>query len=170
MVEFANWLQGTAASNLIQRELWMVPTIQSVHIIAIAFLVGAVLMITLSVLGVVGRDQSMATTNQRFAPWFWGALAILAVTGLLLIIGEPKRELLSFSFWAKMTVLAIGVSVAIAFQRHLKSRPEHWEVVSASPATKALAVGTLIVWALVMILGRFIAFDAQIWGSLSPQA
>lgn len=168
---FANWLQGTSLSTAIQSTLWMVPAIQCVHIIAIGVLVGAFFMVDMRVLGVVGRDQSVAQVSRRYAPWFWCALLVLLTTGVLLIIGEPRRELLSFSFWAKMALLAIGIVVALVFQQHLRSDPARWEGdAAAPPLTKVLALLSILVWIGIMFMGRFIAFDAQMWGTLSPQA
>jgi len=168
MESFANWLSGTELSLLIQSTLWVIPAVQCVHIIAIGVLFGSVLMIDLRVLGAVSADQPVSAVNRRFAPWFWTALCVLAATGILLTIGEPRRELLSFSFWAKMSLIAIGVLVALAFQWHLRSSRARWEGVSpASGGTKTIAVGVIVVWLLVIVMGRLIAFDPQFWGSLS---
>ncbi len=38
---------------------------------------------------------------QRFGPWLTGALYLLLASGGLLIVAEPVRELVTFSFWLK---------------------------------------------------------------------
>jgi len=168
MESFSSWLSGTELSQLIQSTLWVIPAVQSVHIIAIGVIFGSILMVDLRVLGVVSADQPVAVVSRRFAPWFWGALAVLATTGIILTIGEPRRELMSFSFWGKMGLIAIGVIVALAFFAHLRANPTRWEGVSpASGGTKAIAVGVIVVWLLVIVMGRLIAFDPQFWGPLS---
>ena len=171
MREFANWLASTDLSQIIVTNLWMIPAIQSVHIVAIGVLVGSLFMLDMRILGVLSGDQPISAVNRRFGPWIWGAIAVLLVSGLLLIVGEPARELLSFSFWAKMVMLLIGIAIVIAFQIHLRANQAQWEAsFVAAPTTKALAIISIFIWVAIIFLGRFIAWDAQIWGSLSPQA
>lgn len=171
MLEFADWLASTSLSETVVSNLWMIPAIQSVHIIAIGFLVGALLMLDMRILGVLAKDQTITQVNNRYAPWIWGAIVVLAFSGCLLIVGEPRRELLSFSFWAKMTLLVIGIAIVIAFQFHLKANEAKWnDTLAAAPLTKFFAILSICIWVAIIFLGRFIAWDAQIWGSLSPQA
>ena len=107
MKQFAEWLSTTVPSVFIQNHnSWVIPTIQSIHIVGIAVLLGSVFMIDLRVLGWAGMDQTLRQTVNRFAPWVTGALWLQLATGLLLVVGEPVRELVSFSFWAKMVLVA----------------------------------------------------------------
>jgi putative copper export protein len=171
MLEFADWLASTPLSATIVNNLWMIPAIQSVHIIAIGLLVGALLMLDMRVLGLLSKDQTVTQVNDRYAPWIWGAIVVLAISGCLLIVGEPRRELLSFSFWVKMTLLAIGIAIVLAFQFYLKANAAMWkDTGEPTPLTKFFAILSICIWVAIIFLGRFIAWDAQIWGSLSPQA
>ena len=146
----------------------MIPTIQSVHIVGIGVVLASVLMMTLRILGYAYLDHSLAQTRRRFGPWLIGALCLLAVTGLLMIVGEPERELVTFSFWLKMALVAVGAGVALWFQQSLRAHESDWETsVSKRPAVKALAVATFMLWLAVIVLGRLIAYD-HVWGVLSP--
>src|SRR6266581_7558968 len=116
MFQFAEWLSQTSLSLTIQTHEWIIPTIQSIHIIAIGVVLASVFMIDLRILGWAGGDQSLLETTERFGPWFSGALALLFATGIVMVIGEPARELLAFSFWSKMCLVGIGTSVAAAFR------------------------------------------------------
>ena len=171
-MQLIEWLSRTPLSLAIQTHRWIVPTIQSIHIVAIGIVVGSVFMIDLRVLGWAGRDQTLAETVGRFGPWLSGALGVLLVTGALMVVGAPARELLSFSFWLKMCLVAIGTFIAAAFQLALKRNEHHWEEsVVKRRTTKGLAILTLLLWVGVIILGRLIAYD-HIWGawSLAPRA
>ena len=151
MSQFAGWLSQTTVSLAIQTHEWVIPTIQSIHIVAIGIVLASALMIELRILGWAGRDQAFAETRSRFAPALGWALAVLFVTGALMVIGEPARELLAFSFWFKMALIVIGtIFTALA---------ERW-------GTKPFALLTLLIWAGVVILGRLIAYD-HIWGAWS---
>src|SRR6185437_12460284 len=101
--DFAIWLSTTAPSLFIQRhEVWMIPVIQSLHIIGIGLAVGAALMMILRVLGWAATDQAVLAVQARFGPWLTGALCLLLASGGLLVVAEPVRELVTFSFWLKM--------------------------------------------------------------------
>jgi uncharacterized membrane protein YkvI len=170
MREFANWISTTAPSQYLQENYaWSIPGIQSIHIIAIGILMGSIFLINLRVLGWAGRDQSLVTTTQRYAPWMWGSLVVLTISGIAMIVSEPARELLSLSFWVKMVLLAIGILVAIAFQISLRRNAAAWETSLVSRGrVRTAAVVTFLIWCAVAVMGRMIAFDAPFWGSLAP--
>ena len=165
MNNFAEWLAQTQASLAIQTHLWVIPAVQSVHIAAIGIVVASVLMIDLRVFKYSGRDQTLEETVGRFGPWLWGALGVLLVTGVVMITGEPVRELMSLSFWLKMSLLAVGVILATAFQLSLKRNASRWED-SLGFGAKFLAILTLLVWFSIIVLGRLIAYD-HVWGTWS---
>jgi hypothetical protein len=169
--QFALWLSTTSPSVFIQEHnTWAIPTIQSVHIVGIAMVMGSVLMIDLRILGWAWMDQTLQQTTRRFGPWLTGSLWLMLVTGILMVIGEPVRELVTFSFWLKMALVTIGTMVAVIFQRVLRRHDEHWEEsLVRRPTIKALAILTFLVWACVIVLGRLIAYD-YVWGGWSPAA
>ena len=94
-------------------------------------------------------------------------LALLA-TGLLMVIGEPVRELVTFSFWLKMTLVAIGALVATSFQRAVRRHEQQWEsTLVHRRSIQTLAILTFLIWVAIIVLGRLIAYD-HVWGSWSP--
>ena len=169
MRNFALWLATTSPSVFLQEHnTWAIPAIQSVHIVGIAMVMGSVLMIDLRILGLTWTDQTLRQTTERFGPWLTGSLWLLLATGVLMVIGEPVRELVTFSFWMKMTLVAIGAVVAVIFQRALRRHERAWEDTLVHRASiKGLAVGTFLIWVAIIVLGRLIAYD-HVWGSWSP--
>jgi uncharacterized protein DUF6644 len=170
MLDFAHWLAQTRLSLAIQTHFWVIPTVQSIHIVAIGIVMSSVFMMDLRVLGWAGTDQTLSQMTRRFAPWLWGALGALFVTGGLMVVGEPVRELLSLSFWLKMSLIIVGAAVAAGFQLTLKRSSGDWERSFGNRrTTKCLAMVTFLVWCSVVILGRLIAYD-HVWGrwSLAP--
>jgi hypothetical protein len=163
---FAEWLSTTFLSVFIQNHnSWAIPTIQSIHIAGIAIVLGSVFMIGLRLLGWAGMDQTLQQTVNRFGPWLTGSLWLMLATGILMVIGEPVRELVTFSFWLKMVLVAAGTLIAAAFQKAVRKREQQWE---PPPGTsKWLAVFTFLIWVCIIVLGRLIAYD-HVWGSWSP--
>jgi hypothetical protein len=164
----ATWISHTPPSVFIQtNEAWIIPTIQSIHIAGIGVVLACVLMMSLRVLGYSGMDQSVAQTQQRFGPWLIGAVWLLLGTGILMIVGEPERELVTFSFWAKMTLVVVGLVIAFLFKRSLQAHRDWEHDVGTHAPVRALAIATPLVWLAIVFLGRLIAYD-HIWGALSP--
>jgi len=165
----SDWIAATPASVLIQKnEVWAIPTIQSIHIAAIGVVLASVLAMTLRLFGVAQAERTVLQTQARFGPWLTGALWLLLLTGTLMIIGEPERELVTFSFWVKMALVAVGVAIAWAFQRSVRRRGAEWdERLAGHGSVRALAVLTLLIWLAVIVMGRLIAYD-HVWGALSP--
>lgn len=171
MKQFAEWLSTTSLSVFIQdHNAWTIPAIQSVHIVGIALVLGSVFMIDLRILGWAGTDQTLRQTTNRFGPWLTGALWLMLITGLLMVVGEPVRELVTFSFWAKMALVVVGTLIALIFMRTLRKQEGHWEKTLVHRGSiKFMAIFTFLVWACIIILGRLIAYD-HVWGSWSPGA
>ena len=171
MKQFAQWLSTTFLSVLMQKHnSWVIPTVQSIHIIGIGVVMGSVFVIDLRVLGWAWMDQTLRQTISRFGPWLTAALCVQLTTGLLKVIGEPVRELVTFSFWLKMFLVAVGTLIALIFQISLRKHEQHWEETLVNRRSiKCLAILTFLIWVCIIILGRLIAYD-HVWGSWSPAA
>jgi hypothetical protein len=167
--QFAQWLSRTSPSVFIQNHnRWLIPAIQSVHIVGIGVVLGSIFMIDLRILGWAGTDQTVRQTLGRFGPWLTGALCLLMVTGILMVTGEPVRELVTFSFWLKMSLVALSTLIAAAFQIAVRNHEERWEeILIHRRTTKCLVILTFLIWIGIIILGRLIAYD-HVWGSWSP--
>ena len=160
------WLQATPASVMIQSVRWIIPLLQSIHIVTIGIVFISSLMIALRVLGRVRTDESFAEVWHRFAPWMWVGLVVMAVTGVILVLGEPVREFTALSFWIKMALLAVAIVSTAIFGRSLQratltAQPEF------SAAAKTVAVANIAIWLAIIFLGRAIAYDVEVWGSFS---
>ena len=168
--DFAAWLQATDLSVKVQSISWIIPVLQSIHILMIGVVFVSSLMITLRVVGGMRADEPFATVWGRFAPWMWSGLVVMALTGLVLIVGEPIREFTAVSFWLKMTLLPISVISIFVFGRTV--RPEARKSVTAefSAGRKVAALATIVLWLAIIFLGRAIAYDSAVWGHFSQHA
>jgi hypothetical protein len=166
--EFAEWLQATPVSTTFQTVQWIIPLLQSIHIVTIGVVFVSSLMIALRVLGRMRVDEPFAAVWQRFAPWMWGGLIVMTATGILLVIGEPIREVTALSFWMKMALIVVGVASTALLGRSLRSATD--ASTQFSPAAKTGAVALIAVWMAIIFLGRAIAYDVEVWGALSLQS
>jgi len=168
--EFAAWLQATSLSVTVQSAGWIIPTVQSIHILMIGVVFVSSLMITLRVTRSVRADEPFAAVWSRFAPWMWGGLVLMALTGSVLIIGEPVREVTALSFWLKMALIAISVTTIVIFGRTVRPDTRTSATAEFSVGRRAVAVATVVLWLAIIFLGRAIAYDVEVWGSLSLHA
>jgi hypothetical protein len=164
VLEFAAWLQATPFSVAIQSTLWLTPLLQTIHITMIGIVFVSMLNVALRVLGQIRTDEPLPDVWRRFAPWFWSALYVMAATGLVLTISEPVREFTALSFWLKMSLLAVGIVSALWVGRVIRTAAGAAGSVSSGKA-RVVAVATILLWVAIMFLGRWIAYDVEIWES-----
>lgn len=169
MVEFLIGLSQSPPSLAIATSPWVVPTMQSIHIMSIAIIFISVLVIALRVMGVAWGGVSIRGTADRFAPWAWMALAALGATGIVLILAEPLREIMAISFWVKMCLLVAAIAISVRFLREVRSN-DAYAVVDGpvDTAARRRAIVTIAIWVAIIFMGRFIAYDPLVWGQLSP--
>jgi hypothetical protein len=166
---FAAWLESTPFSHTIQSVSWVIPLLQSIHIVMIGVVFVSNLMIALRVLGRMRADEPFEAVWRRFAPWMWTGLVVMALTGLTLVVGEPVREFTALSFWIKMGLLVIGATGTVLYGRSLRHAP----VVPSAPfplSARVASICIVVLWLAVIFLGRAIAYDREVWGSLSLHA
>jgi hypothetical protein len=124
-------------------------------------------MIVLRILGWAGTDQTLRQTTDRFGSWLVGGLCLQLVTGIVMIIAEPARELVNFSFWTKMIFVALGTILSGVFLIKVPKHEQQWEALVNRRSIKSLAILTFLIFLFIIVLGRLIAYD-HIWGSWSP--
>jgi uncharacterized membrane protein SirB2 len=157
--EFSLWLQKTPPSMLIDKNFWFIPTFQTIHILSIAALFGSVVMMNLRIFMLAGRSRTMTQTVRRYLPWVWWALVILLLTGLGMVVGEPVRELTNPAFWTKMVLVIVAALLSLGFQSSVHRNVALWEVTHARRVgIRLAAVGVIILWCVIMVLGRWIAY------------
>src|ERR1700683_1462196 len=108
-------------------------------------------MIDLRILGWAGMDQTLRQTTSRFGPWLTAGLYLMLATGILMVIGEPVRELVTFSFWLKMFLVALSTLIAVIFQISLRRHERRWEeTLIQRRSIQGLAILTFLIWACII--------------------
>ena len=157
--EFSKWLAATEVSHVIQTTTWIIPTLQIIHILSVAAVFSAAILVDLRIWRLIERDEPLPEMARRFLPTIWPVLVILLVTGSLLIIGEPRRSLLNSTFYLKMALLVVAILLTIGLQRSISSSPNSWDrdrwrrIVGRFAATVSI-----LVWCGILFAGRWIAY------------
>lgn len=156
LIRFTGWLGGTGLNAAVAGHAWVVPAVQTLHILSVAVVLVGVLLVNLRIVGVVERTQPVAAVLDRFLVPIAAAVAVLAVTGSLLIAGEPTRALFRTVFWVKMALI---VTAAALTWSHRRSFPAGTEgAIGGSPARRTIAAVALLLWLAVVVAGRWIAY------------
>ncbi|HTN14296.1 MAG TPA: DUF6644 family protein [Sphingomonadaceae bacterium] len=155
LVELSLWISNTWLCMVIVTNFWAIPAIQTVHILSIAALFGSAVMLNLRVLGLLWGHLAIGQVAQRFVPWMRWAIVMLVVSGMLLIVGEPVRELINPIFWIKMLLVALAIVLSVFFNRRVSVIPAGG---AASLQMRLGAVLLIILWCAVMAGGRWIAY------------
>jgi len=157
--EFSKWLAATEVSHFIQTTTWIIPTLQTIHILCVAAVFSAAILVDLRIWRLVERDEPLPDVARRFLPTIWPVLLILLVTGSLLIVGEPRRSLLNSTFYLKMALLAVAILLTAGLQRSLSSSPNFWDRDRwRRMAGRFAATVSILVWCGILFAGRWIAY------------
>jgi uncharacterized membrane protein len=162
--DFIQWLGDTPASLLIQKVFWIIPTVQTVHILAISVVLASMAMFDLRLLGLVGRRHSVVSLSRRFMPWLWGSLLVLAISGSILIVGEPNRALGNVAFLLKMCMLAAAICLTLGFQIILRRDLRNGSMDLAprhSRVARITGLLSLALWVGIAVAGRLIAYTGS---------
>jgi hypothetical protein len=156
--QFCNWLASTQISLFLQTTSWIIPATQSVHILCIGIVIASMAMLDLRLVGLAGHRQSIPAMADRYLPWLWGSVVVLAMTGAVLITAEPVRELMNPMFRLKMLLLVAGLIMTATFRHALKHDVSRWESTGSATAARTLGLFSLAVWIGIIICGRWIAY------------
>jgi hypothetical protein len=156
---FCNWLAATSFSQVLQTVEWIIPAVQTVHILAVAAVMTSALMIDLRLLGIRGTEQSVAAIARRFLPFIWWPLPVLLATGALLIIAEPARALENPVFILKMGLLLAAAGITLACQIPLRRDEAFWDLsIARKRAAQLFASASIPLWIAIICAGRWIAY------------
>lgn len=136
-----------------QQSGYAFPIAEMVHLLSLAILGGAILIIDLRCLGLGLRSQPVETLVRELTPYVAGSLTASALSGLLMLSEEPLKCYYNIAFRLKMLFLILAVLSYFVVQRRIfesehKGRRELFQ--------KMAAVLSLLLWLAVGLAGRAI--------------
>jgi uncharacterized membrane protein SirB2 len=156
--QICQWIDQTAVSEWIKQAAWVVPTVQTIHILAIAVVASSALMLDLRLIGVFWGNRPLEVVKARFLPLIWWPLLLLLATGIIMITAEPARSLKNPAFQLKMLLLIAALVVTGLFQFLHRRSSTSGDGPRAAAAT--LAIVSIVLWSSIIFAGRWIAYFA----------
>ena len=149
---FLAWLVNSPWSHWINTYVWVFPTIQSVHFIGFAVLIGSIAIVDLRLLGFGMRRQAPAELAADLDRWTLLGIAMMFVTGFLMFSADAVNYHNNPGFQFKM--ICLMVALAFNFTIHRRAlRPGANQI-----GAKLTAGASLLLWTMVLAGGRTIAF------------
>ncbi len=156
---FCTWLAATPVSQAFQTTEWVIPAVQTVHILCVAAVMSSVLLTDLRLAGLGDRSQPFAAVARRYLPFIWWPLPVLLATGTILIVAEPGRALQNPVFVLKMALLVSAAAITLAWQLPLARNASFWDGPDGRrPAARLVALASILVWVAIVFAGRWIAY------------
>jgi len=161
---WADWIANTALSDWFQRQAWVIPTSQSVHIVSVSVVFGCAVMISMRLLGLSASGRSISQLVDTLVPWMYRALGVLLFTGAVQTIAEPVRQFITPAFWGKMLMIICVVILTIWFARAVRRNAARWDTAASRPAgAKMFALISLGLWVGIIFCGRFIGYTWELY-------
>jgi uncharacterized protein DUF6644 len=156
MLQTFQAIELSTIGQAIKTSSWAFAVIESVHLLALAVIGGAVLLVDLRMLGFGLRQQSVRDLARDAEPFLVGSLIVMLVTGVALFASEAVKCYYSTPFWVKMTSLSLAIVFTFTVRRRV-TRAE--AALPRSIVYKLVALVSLTLWFGVGAGGRWIGFS-----------
>jgi hypothetical protein len=158
--DFVRWLAATTPSIWLRSVSSSVPvllvSVQTVHLLGMSVVIAANGFVAIGLLGGLRSHDALASLARRVIPWVVTALALMLVTGIILIVRWPQRILLSPAFVPKLVLVACGTALLFHIARAANRQHDGLQV--RTPAAMAQALLLVLTWTAAVIAGRWIPF------------
>lgn len=133
------------------------PFMESLHVLSIVFLLGAILMADLRVLGLAARDYPIQRVVSELVPWAAWAFLLANATGLAMFITRASAHVANPAFQIKMGLLLLaGINIAYFHFRAMPAILDARNAVAAPRQARMAAGVSLFLWCAIILAGRWV--------------
>ncbi len=150
-------IEGLWIAQVMRESLWLYPTVETLHLWGIGALFGSILLVDLRLLG-VGRGLELRPLLRFAVPVTISGFVLAAATGLLMFIAHPSEFIASTLFVLKMTLLMLLGLNAISLNLRISRPRGNAAPAPPVPLLRLQAVVSVLGWAVVIGLGRWLAY------------
>lgn len=152
-------LYDSSLATAIREVSILFPALESLHVIAVTLVVGTIAVVDLRLLGLASHRRSANRLINELLPFTWGAFALAVITGSLLFTSKSVDYAANVAFLAKLVVLFLAGLNMVVFHLGVHRRIASWDLAPTPPlAARAAGLFSLMLWATVIVLGRWIGF------------
>ena len=152
-------LYDSPISTAIRESDNLFPILQTFHIVGTIVLAGAVAIVDLRFLGLVLRREQPAAVARSLLPITWVGFGIMLISGGLLFAAQSARIFENVFLRAKAVLLVLALANVVLFHSTTYRHVRNWGGAVPTPrSARAFAGLSLVLWAAVIVTGRFIAY------------
>jgi hypothetical protein len=153
LLAFFKWCEASWLGKSISGSVYMFPVIEAVHLLALAVIGGAVLIVDMRLVGLGLRETPTSQVARDAEPWLIWSLIVMLVTGFMLMTSEAMRCYYNGAFWLKMWSLLFAMIFTFTIRRRVAAKD------TVAPAVaKLTGIISVLLWSGVGIGGRGIGF------------
>ena len=153
LLEIFYWLEYTPLLIAMRSSAWLFPAIATLHLIGLAIIGGAVLVVDLRLLGLGLTRQPAAQLARGAEPLLLSGIAIMLLTGPWLFMCFATKYYYLTPFWIKLASLAVVLVFTFTIRKRVVSGPG-----ITGPKHAMVAIASLSLWIAVALGGRLIGF------------
>ncbi len=150
LLHFCRWLQDNSMIAALNGTAWTAAGLEIVHYFSMFILVGAMVIVDLRVLGLVGRRQDARHLAGLLFPWIWISLLFNFISGFLMFAGSAVSYYRNDIFYDKVAVVLLAIIANIIVQQKVRT----WGKLPEMPAwAKLVAFLSIGLWIGAIIAG-----------------
>ena len=151
-------IQSSAVAEWMRATNPAMQVVESAHVLAAVMVLGTVLIVDLRLLGLTDPQRALTSVSRETLPLTWIAFALAVVTGSLMFTTSAQNYFANAAFQLKaLALLGAGLNMAV-FQIFSTRGIAVWDRGRPARAARVAGVLSLLLWAAVVLLGRWIGF------------
>ena len=153
---FFQWIERTDHGTVVRDSIWQFAAIEAVHLLALAVMGGAVLIVDFRLLGWTLRRQPVRQIARDAEPWLLGGLITMLLTGYFLMASlAASKYFVNYAFQLKIVFLVLAIAFTYTIRRWLIYKDDSQ---IGGVTAKLVAIISVLLWSGVGIMGRGIGF------------
>jgi len=148
------WCEESGLGRTVRESVWAFAAVESVHLLALATMGGAVLLVDMRMLNLGLRQRPVAELAGEAQPFQNAALIVLVQSGIGLFASEAVKCYYSFPFSVKIITLFVATLFTYTIRRRVVYSAD-----SSGTTRIAVALVSVTLWFIVAAAGRWIGFS-----------